>query len=213
MLPASAERILARLAPGDLVLDVGGGWDPFPRADHVLDILPHRHVDGARYDEATWLRRDMCDRDPWPYADEQFDFAVCSHTLEDVRDPVWVCAELSRVARAGYVEVPSRLMEQAFGIQGAWAGYGHHHWLVDVLDDGTLQFVFKSHVLDGDERFQIPADAYWSASEEDRVHAVFWEGELRARERIFIGPDEHDVYLAAVVPERPVRRSPIRRRR
>jgi hypothetical protein len=140
----------------------------------------------------------MCDREPWPFAGDRFDFAVCSHTLEDVRDPIWVCSELSRVARAGYVEVPSRLMEQAFGIQGPWAGYGHHHWLIEPLADGTLEFVFKSHVIDGRPDFQLPADAYWSAPEEARVHAVFWEGEIRARERIFIGHEEHDAYMASI---------------
>jgi ubiquinone/menaquinone biosynthesis C-methylase UbiE len=39
----------------------------------------------------TWVQRDICDHEPWPFEDRQFDFVVCSHTLEDVRDPVWVC--------------------------------------------------------------------------------------------------------------------------
>jgi hypothetical protein len=193
MLAASERRILETLGPDDLVLDVGGGWEPFPRADWVLDLLEHRP--GSRATPETWVRRDICDREPWPFGDDRFDFAVCSHTLEDVRDPVWVCAELSRVARRGYVEVPSRLMEQAFGIQGPWVGYGHHHWLCEVVD-GALQFVFKSHVLNGQPLFQLTAEDYWSASEEARVHAVFWEGEIRASERIFIGHEEHDAYVA-----------------
>lgn len=213
VLAASADRILARLGAHDLVLDVGGGWEPYARADHVLDLLPYRPVEGARYSEATWSRRDMCDREPWPYDDGEFAFAVCSHTLEDVRDPVYVCSELSRVARAGYIEVPSRLTEQAYGIQGPWAGYGHHHWLVEVLDDGSLEFVFKSHVLDGDERFQIPAGDYWSATDAERFHARFWEGGIVARERIFIGAEEHDAYMARVVRERAPRKSLLRRRR
>ena len=41
--------------------------------------------------------------------DDQFDLAICVTTLEDIRDPIWACHELNRVARAGYVEVPSRL--------------------------------------------------------------------------------------------------------
>ena len=196
MLAASARAIEARLGPDDLVLDVGGGWDPFPRADWVLDLLEFRP--GSRATPQTWVRRDMCDHEPWPFEDDQFDFAVCSHTLEDVRDPVHVCRELSRVARGGYVEVPSRLMEQAFGIQGPWVGYGHHHWLIDVLPDGTLQFVFKSHALNGQPLFQVTAERYWSAPEEQRVHALFWDGEVRARERIFIGHEEHDAYVMEV---------------
>ena len=49
--------------------------------------------------------------EPWPFADDFFDFAVCTFTLEDVRDPIRVCEEMSRVAKAGYVEVPSLLDE------------------------------------------------------------------------------------------------------
>ena len=134
MLEANRERIEAMLGDDDLVLDVGGWGSPFERADWVIDLMPYetRGRYGAtdpaaeRFGAETWVRRDICDREPWPFADRQFDFAVCSHTLEDVRDPVFVCAELNRVARAGYIEVPSRLQEQSWGVWGGttptWAG-------------------------------------------------------------------------------------------
>ena len=62
---------------------------------------------------------------------------ICSHTLEDVRDPIWVCSEIQRVAKAGYIEVPSRLEEQSYGFQGPWVGWGHHHWLIEVHGTGS----------------------------------------------------------------------------
>jgi hypothetical protein len=34
------------------------------------------------------------------------DVAICRHTLEDIANPVFLCRELSRVSRAGYVETP-----------------------------------------------------------------------------------------------------------
>lgn len=43
---------------------------------------------------------------PWPFTDKQFDFAICTQVLEHLQDPVRACAELSRIARAGYIEVP-----------------------------------------------------------------------------------------------------------
>src|SRR5258708_1223556 len=142
MLAASTERLLREL-PGDaLVLDVGGWAKPFARADWVLDLMPYetRGLYGSEqgdreqepFNAGTWVERDICARGPWAFGGGQFDFAICSHTLEDVRDPVWVCQELQRVAKAGYIEVPSRLQEQARGVQGDWVGWGHHRWLVDV---------------------------------------------------------------------------------
>ena len=118
MRDSARARVLETLSDEALVLDVGGWAVPFPRADWILDLGAYETrgrwgYEGDRADERftaeTWVRRDICDRAPWPFADGQFDFAICSHTLEDVRDPLWVCSELARVAAAGYIEVPSRL--------------------------------------------------------------------------------------------------------
>src|SRR5689334_4849152 len=149
MLDASLTRFLERLGPDDQVLDVGGWGKPLTRADWVLDLMPYETrglygVEGEppeRFTADTWVVRDICDAEPSPFADDQFDFVVCSHVLEDVRDPIRVCSELARVAKAGYIEVPSRLEEQSFGFQGPWVGWGHHHWLIDVEGD-SIEFVF-----------------------------------------------------------------------
>jgi len=230
VLQRSIDRIARDLGDDALVLDVGGWAKPLPRADWVLDLMPHetRGLYGRLSDEPerftadTWVQTDICARDPWPFDDNQFDFSVCTHTLEDVRDPIWVCGELNRVSRAGYLEVPSRLEEQSFGVHGAWVGWSHHRWLVDV-SAGLMEFAFKPHMLQAREEFRFPAAFGAGLSAEQRVQTMFWEGGFDCRERIFIGPDEIDVYLASFVtenlagrPRRPPARSqprPWRRRR
>src|SRR5215210_428823 len=156
MLPEVAQRIEAELAAEAVVLDVGAWASPFARADWVIDLLPYesRGLYGGvaqpdeRFSAASWVQRDICDREPWPFADKQFDFAICSHTLEDVRDPVWVCSELQRVAKAGYIETPSRLEEQTYAVQGPWVGWGHHHWLVETdASPAAIRFIFKHHLM------------------------------------------------------------------
>ncbi len=180
MLPAAE----ARLPREGRVLDVGGATNRLARVDVVLDLLPGADV-----------RRDVCDREPWPFADDEFDFAICSHTLEDVRDPVWVCSELQRVARAGYVEVPSRLEEQCWGVHGEWAGWSHHRWLVDV-DDGGIVFGHKSHAVHRAGN-HLPAGFHATLSAERRVQWLWWEGSFAFRERIFMDLEEHDAWFAA----------------
>ena len=194
-----------------MILDVGGWAVPFPRADWMLDLGGYETRGGWGYDgdaaqerftAATWVQRDICDREPWPFADGQFDFAICSHTLEDVRDPVWVCQELARVARAGYIEVPSRLEEQSWGIQGEWAGWGHHHWLVDVDQAAAgIEFLFKHHVVHA-EGFHLPAGAWAQLDELDRIEQLWWEGTFTARERIHDDPAALDADLRGVVQSR-----------
>jgi SAM-dependent methyltransferase len=44
---------------------------------------------------------------PYPFKEKEFDFIICSHVLEHLDDPVRVCAEFSRIAKAGYIEVPN----------------------------------------------------------------------------------------------------------
>src|SRR6059058_5140858 len=132
-----------------------------------------------RFSADTWVVRDMCAREPWPFADKQFDFAICSHTLEDIRDPIWVCQELQRVAQAGYIEVPSRVEEQARGVQGDWVGWGHHHWLIDI-DEGSIQFVFKHHILHGRAELQVPHEVAAALAPEERVQTLWWDGSFEA---------------------------------
>ena len=117
MLDQSRERILSEVADDALVLDIGGWGKPFPRADWVVDMKDYatrglygREPGGEeRFSADTWVQRDVCDPEPLPFEDDRFDFVVCSQTLEDIRDPVRVCAEIMRVGKAGYIETPSRL--------------------------------------------------------------------------------------------------------
>lgn len=206
MLPASEERITALLDDDAVVLDVGGWASPFARADWVLDLMPYetRGLYGSsdpgaeRFTPETWIERDICDREPFPFDDGEIDFAICSHTLEDIRDPVWVCSELNRVAKAGYVESPSRLEEQSYGVHGPWVGWSHHHWLVEA-DDERVQFVFKPGVLQGQERFRFPQGFAQDLTPEERVVSLFWEDGFAFGERIFLEPGELDDYLADFV--------------
>ena len=221
MLEASRARILERVSDGDLVLDVGGGASPFPRADWVIDLMAYedRGLYGPvpesaleRFGVSTWVRRDVCDREPWPFADGQFDFSICSHTLEDVRDPLFVCGELQRVSRAGYIEVPSRLEEQSYGFQGPWVGWGHHRWLIEIEGD-DITFVLKHHVMHGRASDHFPAGFRDGLSEAERVLTLFWSGRFGYRERVFLDAPSLDAYLADFVAEHaPPRRRLLGRR-
>jgi len=205
VLPESAQQISQRLAPDALVLDVGGAANPFSRADWVIDLQPYeaRGQLGAgtapgleRFSARTWVQQDICDREAWPFSDRQFDFAVCAHTLEDVRDPVWVAHELQRVARAGYIEVPTVQEELTYGIQGPWVGWGHHHWLV-LVQPGKLAFVFKHHVVNR-AGSHLPAGAVADLSPAQRVQTFWWTDRFEAGERFMLTAEELDGFLAAM---------------
>ena len=214
VLEASRRRILETLPDTAQLLDVGGWAVPFPRADWVIDLAPYESLgewgyDGdpakQRFSADTYVQRDICDHEPWPFDDDQFDFVVCSHTLEDVRDPVWVCSEIVRVGRAGYLEVPSRIAEQSRGVQGDWVGWGHHHWFVDLDPVASeVEFVFKSHVLHRrDAELAFPEGTYYGLSPEERVATLWWQDDFSFRERIFYDAAQLEDYLREVIEARP----------
>jgi hypothetical protein len=207
MLDASRRAIEDRLQDTDVVLDVGAWAKPLARADWVIDLMPYetrglygydREAADERFSADTWVVHDICSRDPWPFADDQFDFAICSHTLEDIRDPVWVCSELQRVARAGYIEVPSRLEEQTWGVQGNFVGWTHHRWLTD-LSDNRIDFTLKVHGIHARQRWYFPNSFLAGLSGEDRVLSLWWEGGFECGEQILMSIEELDEYLTSFV--------------
>jgi hypothetical protein len=204
MLPAATERILATLPDDALVLDVGGWAAPFNRADYMLDLMPYETrgamgtygPEPARFSAQTWITRDICAREPWPFKDDQFDFAICVTTLEDIRDPIWVCQELSRVARAGYVEVPTVEAELIYNVEGngPWLGHEHHRWFVE-MKGGELVFMHKPHSIHHDWTLRVLPRWRQRMSLEDHLQGLFWEGDLPARERFLIGEADFEQAL------------------
>ncbi len=208
MHPPHRAELLARLADDALVLDVGGWASPLSRADWVIDLMPHAtrglyrpDPEPERFTAATWVQRDICAREPWPFPDDRFDFVVCSQTLEDIRDPVWVCEEIARVGRAGYVEVPSRLEEQAWGVEGPWTGRSHHRWLCEIdRDRADIRFTFKFHVVHAEPWF-FPEGFAARLGDEQRIDWLWWDGGFTARERVHMDPAELAAELEGFVRE------------
>lgn len=194
MLQTKALEIYRRLPSSARVVDVGGGGAPFPRADYVLDLGSYENrarlgrLDigcPERFSRETWIRTDVCAREPWPFENKFFDYAICSHLLEDVRDPVWVCSELSRVARAGYIETPSRIVEQSRGVEHpVYAGFYHHRWLVETRD-GRLLFRHKSHSIHVlREAIVVELGVAQRINPQYEFLTFEWEGTIQAEEVI-----------------------------
>lgn len=97
--------------PQALVLEVGSGGNPYPRANVLLDAYEstrERHWVPLATDRPTVLGF----VENLPFRDQAFDFVIAAHVLEHSSDPVRFIAELQRVARAGYIEVPDAFLER-----------------------------------------------------------------------------------------------------
>lgn len=207
------DRTLSRITAQDKVLDVGGWACPFNRANWILDMQPYetrgfyatfgmcksQGGDQEFFSKETWIRRDICAREPWPFPDKFFEYSICSHTLEDVRDPLFVCEELIRVSKAGYIEVPSRLAESSRGWESErQAGLSHHRWLIDIVNN-QIQFTMKYHMIHRDFELSFPSSFLRRLPSEKKVAWLFWENSFTHSETVLHTSDSIYSYLREFV--------------
>ena len=134
------------------ILEVGPGDAAFPYATHVIDHqLEHWNISGIY----AW-DLDM-DTDRIPVEDGYFDFVYCRHVLEDLNNPLHAYNEITRVARNGYIETPSPIVEiMRLGnyndpalSYGNLRGYHHHRFILWTnADTNSLYAVAKYPIVD-----------------------------------------------------------------
>jgi SAM-dependent methyltransferase len=107
----SLRRLHCPVDHNALVLEVGSGGNPYARANVLLDAYEETN-------ERHWVPL-KADRpmvlgfvEKLPFKDKSFDFVIASHVFEHSPQPEQFLAELQRVAKAGYIEVPDAFMER-----------------------------------------------------------------------------------------------------
>ncbi len=130
----------------DTVLEVGGGHNPHPRSQLIVDKYPdsnyHRSGDIMILKKQKFIQADGEDL---PFVDRQFDYVICSHVLEHTENPQRFLEEQFRVARRGYLETPSLVGEFLYPKKS-------HKWLILFIDK-KLILVEKAKV-----NFQVGFD-------------------------------------------------------
>jgi SAM-dependent methyltransferase/uncharacterized protein YbaR (Trm112 family) len=129
-----------------LVLEVGSGGNPYPRANVLLDAYEET---GQRHWEPLKIDRPMVLGfiERLPFKNDSFDFLIASHVLEHSVHPEIALAEFQRVARAGYIEVPDAFFERL-------NPYPDHRSEITVRDNRLLIRKKSSWIMD-QELFEL----------------------------------------------------------
>jgi hypothetical protein len=117
----------------------------------------------------------------------KFDFAICTHTLEDISNPVYVCSQIEQIAKEGYIVVPSKFKEMG-RFSGKYRGFIHHRWIFDVVK-GKLTGYPKINYIE-----QPHFDALTGITDKDEL-TYFWKDKigLQVINDDWLGPTVEDV--------------------
>lgn len=174
-LPEMREYVSSVIPQGAKVLEIGACHVPFSRSTHFVDCLYDPKIDNV-----------VCDvtREKLPFEDKSFDFVYCRHVIEDLVSPHLALREMSRVAKAGYIETPSVAAELCRGIDASsppWRGFHHHNWFV-YNDSGVLKLIKKYPIVEHCqfddeliERMLKGFPLYWNTY-------FLWEGKIQWEE-------------------------------
>ena len=175
---AETAKHTPRPPAGAVVLEVGAGQDPDPSTALVIDKYVADDFERPGERPMSFAKPVVvADGEQLPLRDGAFDYAIASHVLEHAQHPAEFAGELSRVASAGFVQVPSRAAELTFG----WA---YHPWLIDRSAGGLVFHPRGKAVAPIGEVFhQGYTDsaffrAWWAANRSVWHHSMEWQGEL-----------------------------------
>jgi len=155
-----------KIKPKDKVLDIGGSMRQREeiRVDTLVDIIsPEEAPYGPSKLQATHFVRLDVVKQKLPFKDKEFDFCLCSHTLEDLTYPFLVIEEMERVAKRGLIVTPSMGADMVFShinftdwLTGARRvpGLGHHKWFF-YKRRGKLRIIPKNYAILFTHRFQV----------------------------------------------------------
>lgn len=180
--------------PSFRIVDVGGVLNSWSK--EVADLV----IDFNADDTDSSLRADICSHKDWEkiisYVEKngKFDYAICTHTLEDLVQPFIALENLPKIASAGVITMPSIKTELSEVESQLWVGYIHHRWFFSEKE-GEMYIIPKLPI------FQVlasisPLPELDKKKSEIQYH---WVGEIKYSLFMngFHGPTMYRVYEEA----------------
>lgn len=102
---------IKNIKPSDRVLEIGPGSSPHERSDVLLEKKYDKEEEyskqfGNENKLITNKKVVFYEGDKFPFADNEFDYVICSHVLEHVENVELFLSEVFRVSGKGYFEYP-----------------------------------------------------------------------------------------------------------
>lgn len=170
-------------------IDVGATarfWS-YPECKTVVDSYPVPENDVLYFNVNIENINDWSSVFEYVEKNGKFDYSICSHTMEDVFNPIELATILQKISKRGYIAIPSKFNEFTKLFSNEYRGDAHHKQFFDIVDD-TLMVFPKFNWIETDNRSDLILKNYVA-----NELTLFWEDELPIKVfgdgKPFIGDD------------------------
>ena len=160
------------------ILDLGCSYENYwPEANHFADLDDHKE----NFEKLNLEYTQITLGEKLPFLDKEFDYVILSHVLEHVPNLLEFKNEVIRIAKAGYIELPTKLNDNiVFGCDEEVLG---HKWWFE-FDDDRHQLLFTEK-KDAIEKF-LSVGSVWNFQkfyEDSFILQFYWESDIDLKER------------------------------
>jgi len=170
-------------------IDIGATarfWS-YPECKTVVDSYPVPENDVLYFNVNIENMNDWTSVFEYVEKNGKFDYSICSHTMEDVFNPLELATILQKISKRGYIAIPSKFNEFTKLFSNQYRGDAHHKQFFDIVDD-TLMVFPKFNWIETDDRSDLILNNYVA-----NELTLFWEDELPIKVfgdgKPFIGDD------------------------
>jgi hypothetical protein len=137
-------------------VDIGGSinsWS-YPECKTYIDAISPKYNDITLHQVNLENEDDRNKVLDYVNQNGKFDFSICSHTIEDIFNPIDVIKFLTKISKKGYIAIPSKFNEFKHLYGNAYRGNGHHKQFLDVKDNKIVIYP-KFSFIETDNRSDL----------------------------------------------------------
>ena len=155
-------------------IDVGASANPwsYPECNSFIDII------SPNKDNVNFFKLNLENEEERNEflkiveKDGKFDFSICSHTIEDIFNPIDVIKFLMKISKRGYISIPSKYNEFKKLYNNLYRGNAHHKQFFDIQNNKIVIFP-KFSFIETDNR----SDEILRQHKDDELN-IFWEDDV-----------------------------------
>ena len=148
------------------ILDIGCGYNAHEQATVVCDIQDLSNF----YKNKNFVK---LTNNILPFKNKEFDFVVCSHVIEHVKDVTLFIKELERISSKGYIELPTILEDNL-----VFENRNDHLWHMEFDDDYNKLLISKKVQFLEPVLTVSSAKNFLKYFRQSLVIELFWENKI-----------------------------------